>query len=112
MSELEAARQPEQHLGDAIRAHEQAEAEVARLRAAHQAELAVWIESGGKPLQPPEPIELAEARDKAKALEPLADAAKDRLPAVQAIIQQASERVAHASRLCEDAAYWGIIALG
>jgi hypothetical protein len=97
MSALASARQPEQRLSAAVHEHEAVEADLAARKAEHMAAIGAFLEGDGEGPQPSPPPALLEAARQVEALRPLAEAARSRLPAVQAAIEQAAARVGAAS---------------
>ena len=97
MAAVASAWQPEQRLSAVVQSHEAAEADLAARKAERLAAIGAYLAGDGEGPQPQPSPELIEAARQVEALRPLAEAAKARLPAVQAAIEQAAARVGVAS---------------
>jgi hypothetical protein len=108
--QLEAAQQPVDKLAYARAAATLLEAaelrgEIARLRAAHEAEINRWVEAGGEGDRPQPAAELVPLERALGAITAAAREAEARFPAANDDFVRAAERVRHATRARDQAVF-------
>ncbi len=108
--QLEAAQQPVDKLAYAraaatLREAAELRGEIARLRAAHEAEINRWVEAGGEGKRPQPSPELVPLERALGAIAAAAREAEVRFPTVNDDFARAAERVRHATRAREQAIF-------